>query len=193
MTTALSFVDLQSQTTKLLLLCSPRDNNIDFRSCNFCHSVKSSHACYWLDAIDSKRRQAGCPPPHRSATVSRSARDQSQQASPGGRHWDECGRRSICGRCCGWSPRHSRAPGRSGICPRRHGLRWQGGSRDTAFERLRKRPWFKNLPCVRKRRGAALPAAVEDAAGWLRAANHFQMDLDFCFEVSLQNSNGGGQ
>ncbi len=45
------------------------------------------------------------------------------------------------------------------------GLRWQGGSRDTAFERTEKHRIKIKSSCVRKRRGASLPAAIQDAFG----------------------------
>jgi len=43
------------------------------------------------------------------------------------------------------------------------GLRWQGGSRDTAFGRAENPPDWQNVSSVRKRRGAVLPAAVQYA------------------------------
>ncbi len=45
------------------------------------------------------------------------------------------------------------------------GVRWQGGSRDTAFVRAKINQAYNRLPCVRKRRGAPLPAAVPDTSG----------------------------
>jgi len=47
--------------------------------------------------------------------------------------------------------------------PTGHGLRWQGGSRDTAFVRTESFQTLKTIPPARKRRGAALPAALHDA------------------------------
>ena len=47
----------------------------------------------------------------------------------------------------------------------RHGLRWQGGSRDTAFGRTNVLRFKEVFRACEKRRGAALPAAVHDTPG----------------------------
>ena len=60
--------------------------------------------------------------------------------------------------------------------PTGHGLRWQGGSRDTAFVRTES---FQTLGAVSpapKRRGAALPAALHDT-------NCFAMGLCECVRL----------